>query len=251
MGWYKNSELTNAWNFTVDKVVEDLTLWAKWTINSYTINFNTNGGSSVKSVTAQYNTTIAKPANPTKVGSTFVGWYKNSGLTTLWNFAAKITSTMTLWAKWNVNRYAITFNTNGGSVISQQTVEHDKLVRKPVNPAKKGFTFLGWYKEPSFTTKWNFDNDKVTVNTTLYAQWEAVTGVSKDDFVLKLYPNPATTILNLDNIDITGAALIYFFDVSGRLALQKEVTSVIDISVLPQGIYTVKAGDYTAKIMKR
>ena len=81
----------------------------------YTVTFESNGGSGVKSKSAEYNTTITAPANPTKTGYTFVGWYKEAGLTNVWNFANdKVTGNITLHAKWNeiiIPKYTVTFET--------------------------------------------------------------------------------------------------------------------------------------------
>lgn len=68
----------------------------------------------------------------------------------------------------------VTFNTNGGSTVSNQYVLSGEKLTKPADPTKSGYTFSGWYKESALTNLWNFDNDTVTGNTTLYAKWTAV-----------------------------------------------------------------------------
>lgn len=102
-GWYKDEAGTQAWNFATDKVTESTTLYAKWGINKYTVAFNSNGGSTVTTKTGNYNSVIAKPANPTKKGFVFAGWYKDAALKTAWNFTTdKVTANTTLYAKWVV-----------------------------------------------------------------------------------------------------------------------------------------------------
>lgn len=66
----------------------------------YTVNFKSNGGSSVSKQYVQYNKTIKKPSNPKRSKYTFVGWYTDSKLTKAWNFNTKIKSGKTLYAKW-------------------------------------------------------------------------------------------------------------------------------------------------------
>lgn len=105
LGWYKDAEGKTPWNFATDKVSGDMILYAKWSINSYNVTFNSQGGSAVAAVKANYNTTIAKPTTvPTRAGFTFLGWYKDSAGKTPWNFAIdKVTSNTTIYAKWAVN----------------------------------------------------------------------------------------------------------------------------------------------------
>lgn len=82
------------------------TLYAHWTIATYTVTFDTNGGSDIASQNVDYNSVITRPNDPIKTNSdttifTFAGWYSDSGLTTPYNFATKITSNITIYAKWN------------------------------------------------------------------------------------------------------------------------------------------------------
>lgn len=78
-------------------------------------------------------------------------------------------STYTLYR--NVN-YTVTFNTNGGSSVSSQTLQAGKKVVKPVVPSKDGYQFIGWYKEANFATLFDFNAEIVTSDVTLYARFE-------------------------------------------------------------------------------
>lgn len=69
-------------------------------------------------------------------------------------------------------KYTVTFNADGGDPAPQaQTLFTGGLVTEPVPPAKAGSTFGGWYTDAAHTKAWNFDTDKVTADTTLYAKW--------------------------------------------------------------------------------
>ena len=74
-GWYKDAACTQAWNFA-DWLTGDMTLYAGWTVNQYTITFDTAGGSEIASITQDYGTPITAPADPTREGYTFIGWDK-------------------------------------------------------------------------------------------------------------------------------------------------------------------------------
>ncbi|MDR2964691.1 MAG: InlB B-repeat-containing protein [Treponema sp.] len=71
-----------------------------------------------------------------------------------------------------VNKYSVTFDSNGGSEVeSIENVTHGSTVTKPDNPTKNGHAFNNWYKNEELTQVWDFDNDTVTGNITLYAKW--------------------------------------------------------------------------------
>ncbi len=73
-----------------------------------------------------------------------------------------------------LNNFTITFNSDGGSETSSQTVEIGQLVKEPADPVKTGSVFSGWFKENTFENKWIFNSDSVIENTTLYAKWELI-----------------------------------------------------------------------------
>ena len=117
---------------------------------------------------------LTAPAAPTKEGYRFGGWYyDNSGSKAKWNFDTDtVTRAMTLTAKW-VRTYTVTFETSGGSAVDPVTVDAGSTVTKPADPTKSGYTFGGWYKDSTLQTPWDFANDTVTADTTLYAKWTA------------------------------------------------------------------------------
>ena len=117
---------------------------------------------------------LTAPAAPTKEGYRFGGWYyDNSGSKAKWNFDTDtVTRAMTLTAKW-VQTYTVAFDTSGGSAVDPVTVDAGSTVTKPADPMKSGHNFGGWYKDSTLQTPWNFANDTVTADTTLYAKWTA------------------------------------------------------------------------------
>ena len=138
-GWYTDSALTQAWNFD-DWVPGELRLYAGWTVNQYTITFDTNGGSEIAPITQDYGTEITAPDNPTRKGYTFKGWDKEIPET-------MPAENITVKAQWEINQYTITFDTNGGSEIAPITQDYGTEITAPDNPTRKGYTFKGWDKE--------------------------------------------------------------------------------------------------------
>lgn len=149
-----------------------LNFYAIWADSACTVSFNSLGGSAVAPVAATYNQIITSPTAPTMAGHSFGGWYKEIGCTTPWVFASeKVTSSMTLYAKWTIDSYPVTFNSQGGSVVADASVNYGATISSPAAPALASFSFGGWFKEPACTNAWNFATDTVTSAITLYAQW--------------------------------------------------------------------------------
>ena len=136
---------------------EDMTITAKWKVNSYTITFDTAGGSEIAPITQDYGTQIAAPADPTRKGYTFIGWDKAIP-------ATMPAENMTITAKWKVNSYTITFDTAGGSEIAPITQDYGTQIAAPADPTREGYTFIGWDKAIPATMP--------AENITVTAQWK-------------------------------------------------------------------------------
>lgn len=136
--------------------------------------FDSQGGSAIEAQTVDHGELVIEPADPTKAGFTFGGWYKEAGCINPWDFDIDtVTDDITLYAKWTTKTYTVTFNSQSGSAVSSQMVEHGDLVSEPSDPTREGYTFEGWYKQSSCINAWDFANDTVTSNITLYAKWTA------------------------------------------------------------------------------
>ena len=125
-----------------------------------TVTFLSDGESAAPSQ-IRANTPAARPADPTKEGYTFIGWYNGESE---WNFADAVTEALTLTAKWQLNQYTITFKPeNGGQdiVIKQ---DYGTAITAPANPTKTGYTFAGWDKTIPTTMP--------AGNMTITAQWQ-------------------------------------------------------------------------------
>ncbi len=154
-GWNKADG--TAWDYASDKVTDNITLYAKWAANTYTITFDTAGGSEIAPITQDYGTAITVPADPTREGYTFIGWDKEIPTT-------MPAENMTVTAQWEINRYTITFDTAGGSEITPITQDYGTAITAPADPTREGYTFMGWDREIPTTMP--------AENITLKARWK-------------------------------------------------------------------------------
>ena len=126
---------------------KNITAKAQWRANKYTITFEANGGSECPSITQDYNTPVTLPV-PTKTGYTFAYWFSDIELTTKYTATTMPTENKTLYAKWVINQYTITFDFGNGT---ENVIElpFDTIIEYPEdNPEKEGFTFIEWSPKP-------------------------------------------------------------------------------------------------------
>ena len=180
-GWKYNdvvvTENTKYSDLVGDNVPTSITLKSDWNVNQYTITFDTDGGSTVSSITQDYGTVITKPLDPTKEGYTFAGWEPEIPDT-------MPSSNITIKAKWSVNKYTITFDTDGGSEVLPIIQDYGSTVTAPISPTKAGYTFNGWDNpipstmppsDLNIKALWKINKYTITFDTTGGSAIEAIT----------------------------------------------------------------------------
>ena len=175
-GWNKADG--TAWDYASDKVTDNITLYAKWAANTYTITFDTVGGSEIAPITQDYGTAITVPADPTREGYAFIGWEGELPET-------MPAHNMTVTAQWEINQYTITFDTAGGSEITPITQDYGTAITAPADPTREGYTFIGWDKEIPTTMP--------AENITLKAKWK---DIEKPTGEIKISNNSWKAFLN-------------------------------------------------------
>lgn len=212
-GWYTDSQFTNKIT-TVTKTQGDVTVYAKWTENSYTIRYEKNQGVCPK----------GKSMNPEKVsyteekilagnvfertGYVFRGWNtKANGKGTAYGdgetvskLSVKNNSTVTLYAQWEVVDLVITYELGGGenAAANPAVVNITKDV-KLKKPSREGYTFAGWYADETFQNKVTVISKKTTTPVTVYAKW------TENSYTLKFDKNSGT-------VELPGQASYHYTD---------------------------------------
>lgn len=159
------------------------TLFAHWTANTYTVKFNSQGGSTVADKTVTYDSTYGALSTPTRDGYKFLGWFTatSGGTQVTADTKVTITATQTLYAQWQANTYTVVFSGNGntGGSTATQTLTYDKAEALTANGfTKTGYHFAGWAASASGSKVYS-DKQSVTnvagtnASVTLYAIWEA------------------------------------------------------------------------------
>ena len=187
-GWLNGG---TPYDFT-QNVTQNIHLTADWTPKSYTVKFDTNGGTAIADKTLTWDDKVLDGvSDPEKPGYDFAGWTFDGGnvltRTTYANLAADDTVTsITLTAQWTLHLYTVTLDANGGtfdasgSTVAQDTMQvtyGGNFEQMPI-PRYKGYFFRGWYDEQWGGRQYGDEDGRGTYtydkteDCTLYALWE-------------------------------------------------------------------------------
>ncbi|NCA66477.1 MAG: hypothetical protein EOM87_00275 [Clostridia bacterium] len=204
---------------------------------TYTVTFNSNGGTDVESITIAEGTIPVIPSEPTKEGYTFDGWFLDNG--TFLQPAESIleeniASNIKVYALWATNQYSITFHSNEGSPVTTIMQDFDSVVVAPINPTRTAYTFVGWYTENDLINLYVFDKIG-SANINLYADWLYTPLDNTLEISINDTPYGSAPDFSVD-ANTSNGALTYLYK-----ALGSDESSYS--SVLPTSI-----GSYTAKV---
>ncbi|MDR2938856.1 MAG: InlB B-repeat-containing protein, partial [Clostridiales bacterium] len=191
-GWYLGNK---EWDFDTDVVTSDITLVAKWEVDSreeHEVTFDTDGGTPVPPPqNIKDGGKVTKPQDPSKPGYIFDGWFDGEDE---WDFDNDVVNgDLDLVAEWEIDpnyRFTVKFDADGGSPVpAEQKIGTEQKVNKPYpDPTKPGYIFDGWFDG---NDEWDFNTDVVTKDLTLKAKW--VTDPNyKDEYTVKFNPNGGT-----------------------------------------------------------
>jgi uncharacterized repeat protein (TIGR02543 family) len=165
----------DSWPFTHGQT-SDFTLYARWSVYTLTVTFDSGGGSSVASGFTSTGGTVTPIVRPTRAGCAWAGWHSaaTGGRPVYLARPHGRTSDFTLYARWTANRLTVTFDTGGGSSIASSSAITGGTALYPGLPTRAGYRFAGWYTASSGGTKVTYPyTHGRTSNFTLYARWTA------------------------------------------------------------------------------
>jgi len=170
--WFAEGAET-AFDFSAP-ITASIVLHARWTgTATFTVTFNSNGGSAVEAEQVVIGQTVTRPADPTMDNYNFAGWFTDDGtFNNEFAFTTAITGNITLFAQWVTIIPTVTFNSNGGSPVPAQQAPPEETANtiRPPNPLRAGHTFAGWFSDPEFIQAYNFGTP-ITANRTIHARW--------------------------------------------------------------------------------
>lgn len=226
-GWYNGDE---KFDFDADttNAPNVLNLVAKWDINKYTVQFVSDYGSFADQ-TVEHGKPIdtGKLTPPIVEGFTFDGWYADKAHETKFDFNTQITSDTKVYAKWTAKDYEVSFITEHGKTPTSQNVPYNKTATDPGELTAEGYTFIGWYTDATYTTKFNFSTP-ITGDTKVYAKWEKNAPVLPDTYAL----NVSGAFVYVDGVDFTAPA----GDTTLQLEKDAPVRLVADPDRMPSGM---------------
>lgn len=163
----------SGWDKTYDNITSDITVNAKWRINTYTIAYDANGGEGNMGdqILKHDEKTKLSANNFDRVGHVFTGWNtKADGTGTAYKNeqeVSKLTAVdgekITLYAQWKIERFDVTFEDGVGGTIDKQKVDYGSDATAPADPVREGYKFQGW----------DGDYTNVTKDVTIKASWTA------------------------------------------------------------------------------
>jgi uncharacterized repeat protein (TIGR02543 family) len=189
-GWFTAPDGGGTQYDATKHVTGDITLYAYWTINNYTVkcHYNYLATPDFEDFTKPYNTPLILPSL-TRAGYTHTGWntvHDGSGTSYAAGETYLITANTTLYAQWKVNKYTVVFDERGGTAVDDRQVEHNATTGTLPTTTRTGYTFAGWFTTPDGVDKYDV-TQPVTGDITLFAQWKIL------KYTVKCYYNYLVT----------------------------------------------------------
>ena len=158
------------------KPTADVTLHIVWTPNSLVVSYDEQGGSTIADGAVNVGASISSaPTAPTKDGYSLAGWSTTStGSVVTFPYAHGLSTGFTLYAIWTVNSLTVTFNSKGGTAVSNGAVNTGASISAaPTAPTKTGYTFAGWSASDGGSAVTFPYAHGQTAGFTLFARWSA------------------------------------------------------------------------------
>ncbi|MBB6463636.1 InlB B-repeat-containing protein [Flammeovirga kamogawensis] len=222
-GWYTDASFTNSITSIVSGYNADITIYAKWIANtpsSYTITYN-DAYTNTSNPSTYDGTTLITLQDPFRTGYTFLGWYTDPTFTnSITSIAIGTNTNLNLYAKWVTNAtptYTITYNDAYTNTNNPSTYDGTTLITLQ-DPSRTGYTFSGWYTDPTFTNSITSIAIGTNTNLNLYAKWVTNTNPTYTITYNDAYTNTSnpstydgTTLITLQDPSRTGYTFLGWY----------------------------------------
>lgn len=226
----------------------------------FNVVFNSNGGSSINSITSDGTTILTMPNNPIKEGYTFDGWYCDQSLTNDCSIGVIPINDLTLYANWEVNQYTVEYVDYNGTIL--QTADYDfgsglTGITEPNVPSREGYTFDGWdttvpvimgVEKVTITTKWVH----ISINYRIYNDELIITeytGNSQDIVIPDMINGYPITIIAQDafkEMNLKSVVLPTSLKTIGEDAFSyNQLTSII----IPEGVIVIEEEAFRSNLL--
>jgi uncharacterized repeat protein (TIGR02543 family) len=179
-GWYSTPEDDESVFTASVTVTGNTTVYARWTSEvTFKSNYGANETLYTRTVTVPATTIADFPANPSRTGYAFEGWYTQAdGGGSVFTAAITVSGSVTVYAKWITYSYTVSFDKNGGDTEADPatkivTSPATNINALPVPPARTGYIFNGWYTSPDGEGSAFTESTEISGNITVYARWTA------------------------------------------------------------------------------
>ena len=179
-GWFTAQTGGTKYGSTSTPPDGNLVVHAQWTQISantvFSVTYQEHGGTTVADATFVSGGTVTLPADPTRAGYTFDGWFTEETDGTKYNSTFSPTDeNVVVHAQWTQIPFSVTFEEHGGTTVPNETFVSGGSVTLPADPTRAGYTFNGWFTAQTGGTKYNSSFSPADGNLVVHAQWTPVT----------------------------------------------------------------------------
>ncbi|GEM_PF-1567335 len=179
--WYTDPAYQSLWDFSLRQVAAATTLYARWIPNTYSVNFDSNGGPALASVDVTYGNPLIDAPTPKRTGFVFEGWFEGPAYTRAWNVTKDpVLQETRLQARWSVERHLLIYQANDNPLaVVPEATSYDygtaiKIQEPKVDSRTESPVFNGWSTSADGKGTLYAVGDFITMGEkviTLYAQW--------------------------------------------------------------------------------
>ncbi len=227
----------SGWNNDTTMITFDVIMKPVFTPNNYTINFNCNGGIAVSSITLPYLTDLPELQESTRIGHDFLGWFSDASLMNPVSLTTMPLGGATLYAKWQILSYTITYDSQGGTEIASQTLNYNQTLSAPEEPFREFFEFVGWSSSSDTYVAFTFATMPAD-DFTIYAIWKE----ASIQYMLLEDGTYAVSGVDPDAVEIIVPSIYKDAAVSKIMTGVFANSSLITSLTIPDSVLTMEAG---------